>query len=187
VRLDHLLSKEHLQRPRGRCQSHFADICSAVVSSRVEHRRLVAGRPVMRQYGSFGGLERGSSSSTGTCTLLGPEGSGRPCDVVVPVSSDFLLNRICSGMGECRPYVENYTVDASIFDSTSQYSCTAGVDQKQCFDSAPSGVDKPLVMSSASNLLQVRRRKTRFITHVCDFKFQRANGGCLGNWSRRRT
>jgi hypothetical protein len=84
---------------KGRCQSHFAGIRPAVVSSRVEHRRLVAGRPVMRQYDPLGGLEHGSSSSTTTCTLLGPEGSGRPRERGRIVSSDFLLNRASPGDG----------------------------------------------------------------------------------------
>ena len=26
-----------------------------------------------------------------------------------------------------------------------------------------------------------------FLIYLCDFKFLRANGGCLGIWSRRRT
>jgi hypothetical protein len=98
--------------------------------------------------------------------------------------SDFLLNRLWLGMGECRPYVENYTVDASIFERHLRVSIRNNV------LTLPFGAaDKPLVM--------FRRRRscpcgggfgvgTRFILMYV-VKFRRANGGCLGNWSRRRT
>jgi hypothetical protein len=58
----------------------------------------------------------GDAGRRATCTLLGPEGSATAARRGPP--SDFgsidLIDR-----PECRPYVENYTVDASIFDSPS--------------------------------------------------------------------
>ena len=78
---------------------------------------------------SLWGLERSVSSSTAACTLLGPEGS-EPALVAGP-PSDFLPSvTVVAGRGECRPYVENYTVDASIFDSTS-----SGVGSDKCLKS----------------------------------------------------
>jgi hypothetical protein len=57
----------------------------------------------------------GIAGRTATCTLLGPEGSASAARRAPP--SDFgsidLIDR-----PERRPYVENYTVDASIFDSS---------------------------------------------------------------------
>jgi hypothetical protein len=60
---------------------------------------------------------KGSGWSTGTCTLLGPEGPD------ARVFGFWLTNlRTFSGAGACwwrggyRPYFENYTVDASIFE-----------------------------------------------------------------------
>jgi len=59
---------------------------------------------------------RGDAGRRVMCTLLGPEGSASAERRVPP--SDFgsidLIDRL-----EYRPYVENYTVDASIFDSSS--------------------------------------------------------------------
>jgi hypothetical protein len=63
------------------------------------------------------GLERSVSASTATCTLLGPEGSAPGLLGSLPRTS---VNPRGVGDRECRPYVENYTVDASIFDSTRQ-------------------------------------------------------------------
>jgi len=61
------------------------------------------------------------SKGVGTCTLLGPEGPGADGE-----SSGFLLVAVPLGPfpgvtvvargGGYRPYFENYTVDASIFD-----------------------------------------------------------------------
>ena len=56
------------------------------------------------------------------CTLLGPEGPGRPCVVfvrrlrMVPIGPlDFVrLDHFGVLVEEYRPYFENYTVDASI-------------------------------------------------------------------------
>jgi hypothetical protein len=69
------------------------------------------------------GWERDASVGMVVCTLLGPEGSERSGRERFgwPGFSDFLLSHAsCVWWGECRPYVENYTVDASIFDSSSQ-------------------------------------------------------------------
>ena len=54
----------------------------------------------------FGGL-------VGTCTLLGPEGPD-----VNPYLWAFSSCCCCGVGGGYRPYFENYTVDASIFDAT---------------------------------------------------------------------
>jgi hypothetical protein len=107
----------------------------------------------MRQYGSFGGLERSSLSSTGTCTLLGPEGSA-PMPLRVSGSVPRTSAEPVTGMRECRPYVENYTVDASIFDSSRRDRLRVVVlrcDQKMMIRPAFELVG-PLVMSGASSL-----------------------------------
>ena len=56
----------------------------------------------------------------GACTLLGPEGPDVACSSfgwgVVADSLGFLGCRLLLVVGECRPYFENYTVDASIFE-----------------------------------------------------------------------
>jgi hypothetical protein len=76
VRLDHLLSKEHLQQGESLdCQSHFADTCSAVVSSWVEHRRLAGRKRRHQPVRLFGGWIAGVGGVRVACTLLGPEGS----------------------------------------------------------------------------------------------------------------
>ena len=58
-----------------------------------------------------------------TCTLLGPEGSASGMraearGLGVEPSDSRSLTGVAGGGGEYRPYVENYTVDASIFDSS---------------------------------------------------------------------
>ena len=54
---------------------------------------------------------------SGTCTLLGPEGPGRLPSGGGVDSPDPFLTPGCVGEGY-RPYFENYTVDASILDSS---------------------------------------------------------------------
>jgi len=58
------------------------------------------------------GRERKLPGAPATCTLLGPEGSA-PGDRSFP--QDFTATGTPEA-GEYRPYFENYTVDASIFD-----------------------------------------------------------------------
>ena len=72
---------------------------------------------------------KGSGWSTGTCTLLGPEGPGRhlwvsigPLDLVV-TDHNALFEGLIRHTGY-RPYFENYTVDASILDSNSNVRIT---------------------------------------------------------------
>jgi hypothetical protein len=61
------------------------------------------------------GTVRGEAA--GTCTLLGPEG---PDELFGASQPQDLFWRPPSGTrGRYRPYFENYTVDASIFESTS--------------------------------------------------------------------
>lgn len=49
-----------------------------------------------------------------TCTLLGPEGPGAGKPELG--TSDFWAVAMLADCRECRPYVENYTVDASILE-----------------------------------------------------------------------
>lgn len=52
----------------------------------------------------------------GACTLLGPEG---PDAGMFPFLLGLILVAGCGWLrGGCRPYFENYTVDASIFEPT---------------------------------------------------------------------
>ena len=53
----------------------------------------------------------------GTCTLLGPEGPGAAKAAAEPLDL-FLSVGVAGGGGGYRPYFENYTVDASIFEMT---------------------------------------------------------------------
>ena len=61
---------------------------------------------------------KGSGDVAGTCTLLGPEGP----DALWPSGREQTNLRAFSGAGSVRwrggyrPYFENYTVDASIFE-----------------------------------------------------------------------
>jgi len=101
--------------------------------------RLVVVR-LLLLFGVVGGVERVGCGSDGLCTLLGPEGPGflgvvgwlvggcwgwgfgSFCGVLLPVGWGVGAVGQCrtggeSGLGWCRSYVENYTVDASIFDT----------------------------------------------------------------------
>ena len=51
----------------------------------------------------------------GTCTLLGPEGPGAAKAAAEPLDL-FLFAGAAGRRGRYRPYFENYTVDASIFE-----------------------------------------------------------------------
>ncbi len=78
------------------------------------------------------------------------------------------------GGGGYRPYFENYTVDASILDSTERS------------DHINNNNWLPfMVVSSLVNLSTFGVAIDSY-THVI-INFLRANGGCLGIWSRRRT
>lgn len=62
-----------------------------------------------------GGTVRGEVA--GACTLLGPEGPGT-MKVVAGASGPAFCFWLCAGDGGgYRPYFENYTVDASIFET----------------------------------------------------------------------
>ena len=58
--------------------------------------------------------------ASGTCTLLGPEGPdvSQPLGCGLTNLRAFLVAGVCWLRGGYRPYFENYTVDASIFDAT---------------------------------------------------------------------
>jgi len=57
-----------------------------------------------------------SRSESGTCTLLGPEGPDLEPNGSGDEPSDFWAPAERARSRECRPYVENYTVDASILE-----------------------------------------------------------------------
>ena len=129
MRLDHLLSKEHQLAAVRRCcpgrlfrgRPFSGRHCSLV------ERRLF-GLLSLRELVStatrlvFGRVQRGTSSTergSASGTLLGPEGSSRS----IPLGPSTLLELPGRSMrpgkrgsrGWHRPYLENYTVDASIF------------------------------------------------------------------------
>ena len=90
-----------------------------MVSSRVEHRRLVAGRPATRPVR----LLRGSGTSSrrpvrgrARCWVLRDRRGCALRSVFGRCLGLLAEPDVGLGMGECRPYVENYTVDASIFE-----------------------------------------------------------------------
>lgn len=117
------------------------------------------------------GWERVGAVEVGTCTLLGPEGPGRlPSGGGVEPLDPFLAPG-CVGEGY-RPYFENYTVDASILDSRLRSWITK--------------VRRGRLRVCPANHWICNFSSCSFL-NSCDFKFLRANGGCLGIWSRRRT
>ena len=67
-----------------------------------------------------------------------------------------------------RPYFENYTVDASIL--------------QLIFDRL-----HKMILKIISQFHARLRPGVDSDSNSCDFKSLRANGGCLGIWSRRRT
>jgi hypothetical protein len=70
---------------------------------------------------------------------------------------------------EYRPYFENYTVDASILKMQTKWDARFRVCGTDCLCHKLSGT-----LSWVSG-------------YSCDINFLRADGGCLGIWSRRRT
>ena len=106
------------------------------------------------------------------CTLLGPEGPGRRRLRTVSIGPlDFCRLRSFGFVaGEYRPYFENYTVDASILKMQTKwdgrlYGVWNGLSVSQIIQTPPGDV----------------------LGYSCDINFLRADGGCLGIWSRRRT
>lgn len=109
---------------------------------------------------------------SGTCTLLGPEGPGRLPSGGGVDSPDLFLTPGCVGEGY-RPYFENYTVDASILDSRLR----SWIDKIRMARLSGCGHANHWICNFSS---------CSFLIHVIS-KFIRANGECLGIWSRRRT
>ena len=76
MRLDHLLSKEHLQQDFWFCLpeplSGHTFPGGQLMGGTL---RLAAGNVVISEYATFGWKESGWWGSRGACTLLGPEGS----------------------------------------------------------------------------------------------------------------
>ena len=120
------------------------------------------------------------------CTLLGPEGPGRSTLrgwVGLGLLDPGLITRLTAcgwlcGGGGYRPYFENYTVDASIYTLVSKMvrPLGLGVDGAccvMCINDITEGLCFLVVSIGLFAILFV--------------KFLRANGECLGIWSRRRT
>ena len=57
---------------------------------------------------------KAGAGERGVCTLLGPEGPGLPLSGGVFFPLDLFWFPFWGWPGRYRPYVENYTVDASI-------------------------------------------------------------------------
>ena len=129
------------------------------------------------------------------CTLLGPEGPGTFSTfvwgvganlgtdgtfgvTVVPVkASDLVVSSFWAVCGRYRPYFENYTVDASILKMHTMLILRGWQGLRVLLDLAgEAGVCHKLsgTLSWVSG-------------YSCDINFLRADGGCLGIWSRRRT
>ena len=83
---------------------------------------------------------------------------------------------LVGGDGGYRPYFENYTVDASILDSTERSNHINNDDSLTAFMLLKKFIGQSQHCCVAIDSL-----------YSCDINFLRANGGCLGIWSRRRT
>ena len=92
----------------------------------------------------------------------------------------ILMVSAAAGATGYRPYVENYTVDASILE----------IHRKVCFTNDD--------QDRSAALLEACELRTTIIgqspsfgmaidSNSCVINFLRADGGCLGIWSRRRT
>ena len=112
MRLDHLLSKEHLAPlgvPRARSGRMFSG--GQLVGGTFD------GAPVGEFWPQYAAsvVGTGWGCRVGACTLLGPEGPDAHRLVCV---TDLWAHPGCrlwpAGRGGYRPYFENYTVDASI-------------------------------------------------------------------------
>ena len=125
MRLDHLLSKEHVH-PRPCLQdavvvpSQFRDTLFLLA--------LMGGTLTLMRIGmiryeyafSFGGRKESTGPAWfACCTLLGPEGPeppGEPGWDCTSGPSPVRQTPVGGRQGGYRPYFENYTVDASILD-----------------------------------------------------------------------
>lgn len=112
MRLDHLLSKEHLTlrgpEPSSKAYVLRWELMGGTFD--MPSAQLTLFSTVFRDLERWGML-------AGGCTLLGPEGPGRPFGAVLNLwaSSGFPCGGCWWGY---RPYFENYTVDASILNMT---------------------------------------------------------------------
>ena len=181
MRLDHLLSKEHLEASAFQaCQISGIRPLLAAHGWNIDIGARLNGSDLVRPLRWVGTVGAGRS---GTCTLLGPEGPDDPAPfsgVGVMVSSGLHRDRDDRWVWGFWPSVENYIVDASILE-TGLRSCFTIGESPGC---ALSGVRVWRIHWSISHPgLRVRVCDS----NSCDFKFLRANGGCLGIWSRRRT
>ena len=111
MRLDHLLSKEHLGLLDRRTQIRTnVPGWGLWVEHLTWHQRswFLLVRRVFGPGWRVGVCERGA------CTLLGPEGPDAALGWCAIFSWAFGAAAVGGGSWGCRPYFENYTVDASI-------------------------------------------------------------------------
>jgi hypothetical protein len=89
-------------------------------------------------------------------------------------SGPFFRWHIAYAKERYRPYFENYTVDASILYSSLYWLVVFKI------------IKGTNLLVTQIDHWSISFIRDRFKTHVI-FKFIRANSGCLGIWSRRRT
>jgi hypothetical protein len=115
VRLDHLLSKEHLEASAFQAPDQSECLCGELMGGTFDK----ASEPDGSSQYVTSVVGTGGPVGAGACTLLGPEGPDGDL-----LSGGCRPNlRAFSGCrsgkrGGYRPYFENYTVDASIFGLT---------------------------------------------------------------------
>ena len=113
MRLDHLLSKEHLTLSS--VQSHNLDECSRVVAHgwNIDFGDVNSTAARVRPFGARK-EQRSSVASPAHCWVL-RDRAHRAIDGLASIGPGMTQEGIL-GRGWNRPYVENYTVDASILD-----------------------------------------------------------------------
>jgi hypothetical protein len=118
VRLDHLLSKEHWSRKRSRAWPECECRSAGAQGWNIDYLALTPARLAST---SPSGQWNADGMGPAPDTLLGPEGSGEssPSGRLNGLGPLLRMNhRPCRQApvpGGGRPYLENYTVDASIF------------------------------------------------------------------------
>jgi hypothetical protein len=115
VRLDHLLSKESLAPSRGECSRG----CPLLTSGALVIHSAAADEAVSRLR-SASAAERACGGGGWVSTLLGPEEAGVLCSgeqsrLGLKKRPVRFAGWIPGGAGWFRPFLENCTVDASIF------------------------------------------------------------------------
>ena len=121
MRLDHLLSKEHLDLFGGsRTQYHTDCVWLGLKGGTFDMASAQLGSTSTPHSSGCGW--RVGSGERGVGTLLGPEGPDAALAALLgwwvwgSLLMGLLILHLCGGgVGGYRPYFENYTVDASIF------------------------------------------------------------------------